>query len=120
MEWAENVRMTRRRVDGCLIMVQFVEEVFPSSIVYEDMSRNCIKVNVNHENISSSVIIYNELLIILMPNSLYCFIGVRPFVCNLCDKSYGRKDYLDRHMKSHTSTNSGMRELYLIILCLLL
>ena len=63
---------------------------------------------------------YNELLIVFTRNSLYSFIGVRPFVCNLCDKSYGRKDYLDRHMKSHTSTNSGMRELYLIILCLLL
>ena len=58
VEWAENVRMTRRRVDGCLIMVQFVEEVFPSSIVYGDMSRNCIKVNVNHKSINSSVKIF--------------------------------------------------------------
>ena len=62
---------------------------------------------------------YNELLNVLIRNSLYHSIGVRPFVCNLCDKSYGRKDYLDRHMKSHTSTNSGMREFYLIILFLL-
>lgn len=28
--------------------------------------------------------------------------GVRPYVCQLCEKSYGRRDYLDRHMKSHT------------------
>ena len=27
--------------------------------------------------------------------------GVRPYVCQLCEKSYGRRDYLDRHMKSH-------------------
>ena len=27
--------------------------------------------------------------------------GVRPFVCHLCEKSYGRRDYLERHMKSH-------------------
>ena len=42
----------------------------------------------------------------------FFFVGVRPFVCNLCDKSYGRKDYLDRHMKSHTSTNSGIHSLF--------
>ena len=29
--------------------------------------------------------------------------GVRPYICQLCEKSYGRRDYLDRHMKSHTS-----------------
>ena len=29
--------------------------------------------------------------------------GVRPFVCHLCEKSYGRRDYLDRHMKSHAA-----------------
>ncbi len=28
--------------------------------------------------------------------------GVRPHACNLCDKSYGRRDYLDRHMKTHS------------------
>jgi len=28
--------------------------------------------------------------------------GVRPYVCQLCEKSYGRRDYLDRHMKSHS------------------
>ena len=27
--------------------------------------------------------------------------NIRPFICELCNKSYGRKDYLDRHMKSH-------------------
>ena len=27
--------------------------------------------------------------------------GVRPFACNLCEKSYGRRDYLDRHLKVH-------------------
>ena len=27
--------------------------------------------------------------------------GVRPFACNLCEKSYGRRDYLDRHLKGH-------------------
>ena len=26
--------------------------------------------------------------------------GMRPFVCELCDKNYGRKDYLDRHIKT--------------------
>jgi len=29
--------------------------------------------------------------------------GVRPFACKQCDKTYGRKDYLDRHVKSHTA-----------------
>lgn len=33
--------------------------------------------------------------------------GVRPYICQLCDKSYGRRDYLDRHMKSHTNSVSG-------------
>ena len=33
--------------------------------------------------------------------------GVRPYVCQLCEKSYGRRDYLDRHMKSH-SAGGGM------------
>ena len=32
--------------------------------------------------------------------------GVRPFVCNMCNKSYGRKDYLDRHIKSHTTSTT--------------
>ena len=32
--------------------------------------------------------------------------GVRPFVCHMCEKSYGRRDYLDRHMKSHTAGGS--------------
>ena len=27
--------------------------------------------------------------------------GVRPYICQLCEKSYGRRDYLERHMKSH-------------------
>ena len=27
--------------------------------------------------------------------------GVRPFACTSCDKNYGRRDYLDRHMKTH-------------------
>jgi hypothetical protein len=27
--------------------------------------------------------------------------GVRPFACDLCDKSYGRRDYLDRHLRTH-------------------
>lgn len=39
--------------------------------------------------------------------------GVRPFACPLCEKSYGRRDYLDRHMKTHekknkSSSGSGM------------
>ncbi len=29
--------------------------------------------------------------------------GVRPFACSLCDKSYGRRDYLQRHLKSHNA-----------------
>ena len=31
--------------------------------------------------------------------------NIRPFVCDICNKSYGRKDYLDRHMKSHSEEN---------------
>ena len=31
--------------------------------------------------------------------------GVRPFACNLCDKNYGRRDYLDRHLKTHDPEN---------------
>merc|ERR1719471_1312799 len=27
--------------------------------------------------------------------------GVRPYACSLCEKSYGRRDYLDRHMRTH-------------------
>ncbi len=27
--------------------------------------------------------------------------GVRPHACDLCEKSYGRKDYLERHMRTH-------------------
>ena len=30
--------------------------------------------------------------------------GIRPFACHLCEKSYGRKDYLNRHMGSHVAT----------------
>ena len=33
--------------------------------------------------------------------------GVRPYICQLCEKSYGRKDYLERHMKSHTAGGGG-------------
>ena len=29
--------------------------------------------------------------------------GVRPFACSLCDKTYGRRDYLQRHLKSHNA-----------------
>merc|ERR1711935_1110122 len=31
--------------------------------------------------------------------------GVRPFGCNLCDKNYGRRDYLDRHIRTHDPDN---------------
>ena len=31
--------------------------------------------------------------------------GVRPFACTLCDKNYGRRDYLDRHLKTHDPDN---------------
>jgi len=33
--------------------------------------------------------------------------GIRPYVCSMCDKSYGRRDYLDRHLKTHTADASG-------------
>ena len=33
--------------------------------------------------------------------------GVRPFACNLCEKSYGRRDYLDRHLKVHDPENQA-------------
>ena len=29
--------------------------------------------------------------------------GVRPYACTLCDKKYGRRDYLQRHLKSHNA-----------------
>ena len=36
---------------------------------------------------------------------MQCFIsGVRPFACKLCDKTYGRRDYLQRHLKSHNAS----------------
>lgn len=31
--------------------------------------------------------------------------GVRPFACQMCDKNYGRRDYLDRHVKTHDPDN---------------
>ena len=30
--------------------------------------------------------------------------GVRPYACKLCDKTYGRRDYLQRHLKSHNAS----------------
>ncbi len=30
--------------------------------------------------------------------------GLRPFACTLCDKTYGRRDYLQRHLKSHNAS----------------
>ncbi len=33
--------------------------------------------------------------------------NIRPFVCEICDKSYGRKDYLDRHLKIHEEKGEG-------------
>jgi len=34
----------------------------------------------------------------------YCLLlGVRPYACTLCDKTYGRRDYLQRHLKSHNA-----------------
>ena len=27
--------------------------------------------------------------------------SIRPYACSLCEKSYGRRDYLDRHMRTH-------------------
>ena len=35
--------------------------------------------------------------------------GVRPFACSVCDKNYGRRDYLDRHMKTHDPENQSKR-----------
>jgi hypothetical protein len=32
--------------------------------------------------------------------------GIRPFSCELCDKSYGRKDYLDRHLRNHAAEDA--------------
>ena len=32
--------------------------------------------------------------------------GIRPFVCELCDKNYGRKDYLDRHLRNHAAEDA--------------
>ena len=26
--------------------------------------------------------------------------SIRPYACSLCEKSYGRRDYLDRHMRN--------------------
>lgn len=37
--------------------------------------------------------------------------GVRPFACRMCDKNYGRRDYLDRHMKTHDPENPKRRSL---------
>ena len=36
--------------------------------------------------------------------------GIRPYICSLCEKSYGRRDYLDRHLKTHTAdaSNNGL------------
>ena len=31
--------------------------------------------------------------------------GVRPFACNVCEKNYGRRDYLDRHLRTHDPEN---------------
>ncbi len=32
---------------------------------------------------------------------------MRPFACHLCDKSYGRKDYLERHLKGHNNPDAA-------------
>jgi hypothetical protein len=32
------------------------------------------------------------------------FLGFRPFACTLCEKTYGRRDYLQRHLKSHNAS----------------
>ena len=34
--------------------------------------------------------------------------GIRPYICSLCEKSYGRRDYLDRHLKTHAADASGL------------
>ena len=31
-------------------------------------------------------------------------LGNRPFACSLCHKTYGRRDYLQRHLKSHNAS----------------
>ncbi|CAB4058516.1 KRAB [Lepeophtheirus salmonis] len=36
--------------------------------------------------------------------------GVRPYACNLCDKNYGRRDYLERHMRTHDANNANKRK----------
>ena len=28
---------------------------------------------------------------------------MRPYACSLCEKTYGRRDYLQRHLKSHNA-----------------
>jgi hypothetical protein len=33
--------------------------------------------------------------------------GIRPYICTMCEKSYGRRDYLDRHLKTHAADASG-------------
>ena len=30
--------------------------------------------------------------------------GLRPYACTLCEKTYGRRDYLQRHLKSHNAS----------------
>ena len=37
------------------------------------------------------------------PHKTDLFAGVRPFQCTMCDKTYGRRDYLQRHLKSHNA-----------------
>ncbi len=32
------------------------------------------------------------------------FPGLRPYACTLCEKTYGRRDYLQRHLKSHNAS----------------
>jgi len=43
-------------------------------------------------------------LIFSSKNLFWLFLGVRPFACTLCDKTYGRRDYLQRHLKSHNAS----------------
>ena len=43
------------------------------------------------------------LLRTLTPMRLFLHLGVRPFQCTMCDKTYGRRDYLQRHLKSHNA-----------------
>ena len=42
--------------------------------------------------------------------------GCRPFGCNMCDKNYGRRDYLDRHIRTHDPDNQKMRSIYQLTL----